>query len=1013
MKLVKTQVRSGQGRRPAPAKLIWNIKGTLLDREGQGIRQAWVEAVDSRLWDILSEPLGGARTADDGTFEIEFGEDLFRSQGLEPVANIRFHAYRLVEGKREHIVSTVVYENVPPGRRKYIIEARPVESSAGPGPSHPPAPAVAPSRSMTIIGCVKDYAGSSLEGIRIRALDARTGDSITFDDTDGDGQFSLEVGAGSSVRVIYPRSHKLPDGRLLILQQDEQIECQPYGNLNLDDAIYGVRGCQISGQVVREVVLEDDSGWMPLAGVQVTLLDAQDNPVGHATTDGDGEFCLFAKATGLLKLSFEKDKRIGTETLTPATADKTVYVESGYPFDVAEPIKYSVARAEVVVQVDDGKRGLRGVPVTLIHIRTKQRITKHTDDAGYHRFKDILPGAIELAFQSPYIDDAGTVWELGPGSQSSQMLAVQAGEVKMAERVSYQREQHLIRRTFLSQPDRQPIAGLLVEVWVAPGTTVIMSQLTKPDGTVEFPLEKPGDYQLKFYPDPRTPRAPQSETVSVHSTDAKVVTLAVPFVVDAGSSSATNGGPGASSSGELKEAVVDSQAYPILTEAVSAPSAPGPAIGAPAPGASGPAPLSQTVEAALRDVLSWRPKSSDTKGFVTALNQAFTLKDVEGHVEWTWTPRSYAVTVADDLGAVTGAQASIYNRAKVALDQSLPLLDGLYPLTTEILQEDIDAMREIVRSEFTQLVTELGVVGGPRVQRVDELFGFLLGLKPVADPESVEGHLKILGSRLGLERDNVNTVDDEQNLTNYLIIVDYVNGLKQSWDSQRKYFDRLGKAEPFLGTQLVLVSQALTAAAEAVQQVYFTMDSVFLGPAERQTLLLDFSGTITVPEVPGDDDPGQKGKTFTFGDGDAPLYVSELLDWVYRVVAEEAPRLVQDSGKDGVIAFFPVVNKLRKLVQGAKVRGAGGVQDLARQALPAGYGTPRVQRALDELADGLDDVTILAGQIYVPEKQPRAQLEAQVVLDALQDPEVVQAIQKAIAAQKSNGTTPRNGARGK
>jgi hypothetical protein len=39
-----------------------------------------------------------------------------------------------------------------------------------------------------------------------------------------------------------------------------------------------------------------------------------------------------------------------------------------------------------------------------------------------------------------------------------------------------------------------------------------------------------------------------------------------------------------------------------------------------------------------------------------------------------------------------------------------------------------------------------------------------------------------------LERAYVNSVDDEQNLTNYLILVDYVIGLKQSWNRDKGFF---------------------------------------------------------------------------------------------------------------------------------------------------------------------------------------------------------------------------------
>ena len=114
-------------------------------------------------------------------------------------------------------------------------------------------------------------------------------------------------------------------------------------------------------------------------------------------------------------------------------------------------------------------------------------------------------------------------------------------------------------------------------------------------------------------------------------------------------------------------------------------------------------------------------KITDPKGFTAALTQSFTLKQVEGHTEATWVPRNYAVAVQADMGAITGAQASIYARAKVALDQSLPLLDGLTSLRTDILPEDQEATRSIVRSELTQLVNELGMEGGPRVQRVEAL----------------------------------------------------------------------------------------------------------------------------------------------------------------------------------------------------------------------------------------------------------------------------------------------------
>ena len=121
---------------------------------------------------------------------------------------------------------------------------------------------------------------------------------------------------------------------------------------------------------------------------------------------------------------------------------------------------------------------------------------------------------------------------------------------------------------------------------------------------------------------------------------------------------------------------------------------------------------------AVGDVLGWKVKAADPKGFVGALTASFACTDVEGHTQCTWTPRTYAVQT-DLAGGITGAQASLYSRAQEALNQALPLLDGLYPLDPEADAEDVTALKGIARSQLTELVNELGVAGGPRISRVE------------------------------------------------------------------------------------------------------------------------------------------------------------------------------------------------------------------------------------------------------------------------------------------------------
>jgi len=281
----------------------------------------------------------------------------------------------------------------------------------------------------------------------------------------------------------------------------------------------------------------------------------------------------------------------------------------------------------------------------------------------------------------------------------------------------------------------------------------------------------------------------------------------------------------------------DIQAFPVLTSEVSQ-------IGLPRTSTTNGTSIGQLAEQALRDILAIRPTTADPKSFVAALNNAFTVTQVDGRAIWTWRPRSF--TVQADMGEVTGAQASIHARAKSALDQSVLLLDNLDALRSDADDEDIYATRAIVRSGLLELVDELGRVGGPRVPRVDALFDALLGLDPQqqagpapqpngnnqaivqieTDPEKVQGLLGQIRDRFGLTRVQVNTIDEEQNLTNYLILVDHVIALRQNWEARKKYFTGQ-EGDVFLGTQLVQLGWALGVLVESVHEAAAVMDSVF------------------------------------------------------------------------------------------------------------------------------------------------------------------------------------------
>lgn len=385
---------------------------------------------------------------------------------------------------------------------------------------------------------------------------------------------------------------------------------------------------------------------------------------------------------------------------------------------------------------------------------------------------------------------------------------------------------------------------------------------------------------------------------------------------------------------EITESVEDVVAYPLLTEQVSFPPSPGSSpttlVG---PGPAGGGGLGQVAARAVSDVLGWKANAADPKGFVGSLAQAFTLTEVEGRVEATWNSRSYAVQT-DLGGAITGAQASLFTRAKDALDQSLPLLDGLYPLDPDADPEYVKAVREMARSQMNEIVKELGTLGGPSVLRVNTYFDILLGQKDISfqngftrvefDPDRIGGTLGTLRQVYGIYfagNPFSNSVADEEDITNFRVISDYMTSLLQTWISNGRFFVLGAETPNFFGTQLVLLSRQYSVIAETINEVRFAFDSVFIGPAERQAMLLEFRDPNTFP----------------------PMFMEDLLREIENHATEEGPRLLQDGGRISVKNnIIPIVEKYRELVDRAR-------RPTNLKRLPDGYRTIRVQRTLDDL----------------------------------------------------------------
>ncbi|HEY9597709.1 MAG TPA: hypothetical protein V6D33_08575, partial [Cyanophyceae cyanobacterium] len=392
--------------------------------------------------------------------------------------------------------------------------------------------------------------------------------------------------------------------------------------------------------------------------------------------------------------------------------------------------------------------------------------------------------------------------------------------------------------------------------------------------------------------------------------------------------------------------------------------------------------LKQVVDNAVSQVLGQNFQTSGTTTLRNLLNQVFTPQESNGNKTYIWNPRSYT-TQTELGGAITGAQASLYHRAKAALKEILPLLDGLYDLNSSSDKQNREAVRSIVRTEVIELVNEMGVEQGPRVQRVDSLFQLLIGSESESRlPEQIGGQLKDLASAFGLQRSRINTVDEERNYGNFLIIRDYIVSLRQSWQDYRSI--QVGGGGAFVGTQLVLLSQALSVMAESVRETYRIMDLVFLGPEERQSVWIDFT-LARAKEMPsGIAFPLPDRTGYSIEDTlklEPSMDLERLLSWAMRFATEEGPILAKSGGKLGIAnAIAQTAEKLMILLQAASYvpvgntafRRAGAVRALRDLA----FQTYQVKRLAQELippsiSDQPDDVgDRLSGAQLIPPGLP-------------------------------------------
>lgn len=340
----------------------------------------------------------------------------------------------------------------------------------------------------------------------------------------------------------------------------------------------------------------------------------------------------------------------------------------------------------------------------------------------------------------------------------------------------------------------------------------------------------------------------------------------------------------------------------------------------------------------------------DPRSFMAALTGAFPEKDGQIVLE----PVRAVVSLEVERGQLAASQGTLFREVQLIVNDALKVLEGLHSITFQTDKEKEEALKQIVRSEFSSLSGEAGRVDRPRKSRVDEIFAQLLGTGTSTPTDG--SHLRRLRKELGLNimgmgpnamRDDLTnqdlvTSEEAQLIASMDLLDQYANTLVGSFTT---FFGTLAGMDPSNGSfsgRLAFVSTLFSVVAASVREVEADMDAVELSQPERRTAFI-FDPTVKV-----------KG-TFPFR-----ISINSILSWVEDFASVEGPDLIAKSGLIGlnrVIGIVkdrlePLVRELLEISKGAK--GKPTANPTGSSPHP-GLTHSRVRNALQQLDDQLKE----------------------------------------------------------
>ena len=280
------------------------------------------------------------------------------------------------------------------------------------------------------------------------------------------------------------------------------------------------------------------------------------------------------------------------------------------------------------------------------------------------------------------------------------------------------------------------------------------------------------------------------------------------------------------------------------------------------PSAVGGLPLDQFVDANIGQILGAAP-NKDPRRIVALLTGAFARQPGNGMGDYQWRQRGSVPVDGSDRGQVAGEQATIFQELKDREDAANRLLDAVVPVVLGPDDDEINDLKDRIRTAVSGIIAESGRPGGAVLDRIDVLL------------QTLDSDLQELKGKLGLDEDNPDLLKEldvttaEQIRANFQSLeTTYIGG-----GTLAAVRARLAQANDSPGSRLSRLVRAIEGIPNTVQQAYTVMNSVRFGAAERR-----------VTGVESDDDTTTFEQLFNW------IEQSATSDWPTSLIGRGAKR---------------------------------------------------------------------------------------------------------------------------